>query len=312
MFSRSRLAIGTFACASLCISLLAWGQDKPKAKPSEPAADARATDRAAIAGLFKSMSEAFTARNAQGVVSHWTAEGEYENQDGISLKGKEALTSAFSGFFEETPQVKSETQPGELKFLAKDIALSEGKVGVQRGPTLPMSYARYSALIVREDGKWRLAKLSESPWEEAALQELSWLEGEWKSAAGEKAEIRTVYTWSPNRKFLQAQFTIKEKDKAITLSGQQIIGVHPATGQLHSWIFEADGGVGEGAWERDEDHWTIQASGSLPDGSELNQTNVLRRVNNDTFTWQSVYRSVNGDELGDLPPVKVVRVKAEK
>jgi hypothetical protein len=157
-----------------------------------------------------------------------------------------------------------------------------------------------------------LAKLSESASEESSLQALSWLEGEWKSAAGEKAEIRTIYSWSPNRKFLHANFTIKEKEKGISLSGQQIIGIHPATGELHSWIFEADGGVGEGEWQRDDDHWTVEASGTLADGSELSQTNILRRINDDLFTWQSVYRSLDGKELADLPPVKVTRVKSEK
>lgn len=311
MFTRSRLAVGVFGCAILSLCSMTWGQEKPKTPPVDTS-DAHTADRAAIADVFKSLSKSFAARDAQAVVAHWTTEGEYDNQAGVSLKGKEALVAAFAGFFAKTPELTSDVLAGEVRFLAKDTAVAEGKVGVQRGPAQPMTHAKYTALLVREQGKWRMAKFSESAVEESSLQELSWLEGEWKSAAGEKTEIRTVYTWSPNRKFLHVQFTIKGQDKGLTLAGQQIIGIHPATQQLHSWIFEADGGVGEGSWARDDDHWTVQANGILADGSELNQTNVLRRVNSDVFTWQSVYRSLNGDELADLPPVKVVRVKSDK
>lgn len=312
MLSRSRFLFGIFTYAVLLFSPLAWAQEKAKAKPADAAGDSRSADKAAIAEVFKSLGKAFAGRDAQAVAAHWTTEGEYENQAGVSLKGKDAIANAFASFFAKTPEVKSEAQPGVLRFLAKDAAVSEGKVTVQRGPTVPATTAKYTAFLMREDGKWRLAKLSESASEESSLQALSWLEGEWKSAAGEKAEIRTIYSWSPNRKFLHANFTIKEKEKGISLSGQQIIGIHPATRELHSWIFEADGGVGEGEWQRDDDHWTVEASGTLVDGSELSQTNILRRINDDLFTWQSVYRSLDGKELADLPPVKVTRVKSEK
>lgn len=312
MLSKNRFLVGTFACAMLFVLHGIWAQEKVKPKSVDAAGDTRAADRAALADVFKSLSKAFAARDPEAVAAHWTAEGEYENEAGVALKGRTALVTAFSGFFVKTPEVKSEVQPGASRFLAKDAAVSEGKVAVQRGPTLPTTYAKYTALLVREDGKWRLAELRESPWEESSLQQLSWLEGEWKSAAGENAEIRTVYTWSSNRKFLHGQFTITEKDKGLSLTGQQIIGIHPATGQLHAWIFEADGGVGESQWQRDDDHWMIQATGSLSSGGEMSETNVLRRINNDLFTWQSVYRSLNGNDLADLPPVKVARTKVEK
>src|SRR5262249_48720563 len=131
--------------------------------------------------------------------------------------------------------------------------------------------------------------------------------GEWKSKSQEGAEIQTTYSWHPNKKFLQARFTIKEK--SLTLSGSQVIGVDPATGALHSWTFEADGGVGQADWSRDGDHWLVDASGTLTDGRSLTETNILRRVNDDTFTWQSVDRHLGDERLADLAPVKVMRVK---
>jgi len=39
---------------------------------------------------------------------------------------------------------------------------------------------------------------------------------------------------------------------------------------------------------------------------------VLRRVNDDTFTWQSINRLLDDKEIADLPPVKVTRIKDQK
>ena len=126
----------------------------------------------------------------------------------------------------------------------------------------------------------------------------------------QSAEIETTYSWHASHKFIEAKFTIKEKDR--TFSGTQVIGVDPATGALHSWTFEADGGVAEADWRRDGDHWVLDASGSLTDGTTLTETNVLRRVNDDTITWQSVERLLDDSPIADLPPVKVVRIKPGK
>jgi hypothetical protein len=38
---------------------------------------------------------------------------------------------------------------------------------------------------------------------------------------------------------------------------------------------------------------------------------VLRRINDDTVTWQSVDRFFGDEEIPDLAPVKVTRIKPE-
>ena len=166
-------------------------------------------------------------------------------------------------------------------------------------------------MVVRENEGWRLALLTESPAEDqVTIEELSWLIGQWKSVTGEGAEIQTTYAWDAGKKFIHVQFTIKET--ALALSGSQMIGVNPGTGLIHSWTFEANGGIGEADWNRDGDHWVLDAAGTLPDGRSLTETNIFRRVNDNTFTWQSINRMLDNAELADLAPVKVTRIKTEK
>jgi uncharacterized protein (TIGR02246 family) len=283
----------------------AGGLAGPQGQPAAP--DARAADRAAIRAVLESFLKAFESRDPKALAAHWTAEGEYRAVGGESARGREAIQKGFVAFFARTPEVKAELKPDSLRFLSSGTAIEEGSVTVRRGPTEPSTRADYSALFVREDGTWRLAQLSETPEEEATIEDLAWLVGEWKSAAGQGAEIRTTYSWAPSKKFLHAQFTVKEKDR--TFTGEQVIGVAPASSALHSWTFEADGGVGEAEWRRDGDHWILDVSATQADGRTLTETNILRKVNDDTVTWQSINRSLEDSELADLAPVKVTRIK---
>ncbi|MDZ4784370.1 MAG: SgcJ/EcaC family oxidoreductase, partial [Planctomycetia bacterium] len=294
-------ALAVLTC-SLLTSIQANAQTgaKPKPRPAAPAgqSDPRADDRAGIQAAMTSFREAFKARDAKAMTAHWTAEGEYRNQSGVQLQGRVALEQAFAAFFAKTPELKVDSQPEALRFLSRDSAVQEGVVNVQRGAAEPMVPARFTALLVREDGSWRLASLVESPKDDVSVADIGWIVGEWKSTGESGAEIDSTYTWSANKKFIHGQFSIKEKE--LTLTGAQIIGVDPATGMLHSWTFEADGGVGEADWSRDGDHWVLEAAGTMTDGSSLSETNLLRRVNDDSFTWQSIDRLLDDEELADL------------
>jgi uncharacterized protein (TIGR02246 family) len=295
-------AIGALPCGPWCDQARAGAEQEPQSKSQ----DARSEDRAAIVAALDSFVKAFESRDAKALAAHWTAGGEYHPLEGTTVRGRETLEKGFTVFFARTPEIKAAIRHEAVRFLSHDSAIEEGVATIRRGPLEPATSIRYHALVVREDGKWRVAQLTESAGEPESLEDLGWLVGKWKSKGRQGAEIETTYAWHSNKKFLQANFTIKEK--AHTFSGTQVIGVDPATGSIHSWTFEADGGVGEADWHRDGDHWIAEASGTMSDGRTLNETNVLRRINDDTFTWQSTNRSLEDDDLADLPPVKITRV----
>ncbi len=297
------------AAGALAIGLLGgWSLAAPQTPaPAPTQAEDRPEDRAAIRATAQAFLKAFLARDAKAVAAHWTTEGELTNTAGMTVRGRAALEKAFAAALAATPGATATAQPESLRFLSKDAAIQVGVLTVRPGVTEPAIKTRNTSLLVREQGQWLVAQMTEEALDAVSVADLDWMIGDWKSKTGQGAEIHTTYTWAPNKQFIHGQFHIKEQ--GVTLSGFQVIGVDPETGALHTWSFEADGGIGESDWSRDGDHWVLEATGTLKDGSTLRETNILRRVGVDAFTWQSIDRTQDDDALADLPPVKVTRAK---
>jgi uncharacterized protein (TIGR02246 family) len=301
----------------LTIALYAVSQEKPSgAKENkaakgdkQPKADedqTRSADRKAIGQVSKDFVAAYNKADAQALARLWTAEGEYIVDDGTALRGRAAIEKAYQKFFAANPNLKLKERSESLRFVSRDTAIEEGYARTEKEKNNPVDTSRYSALYVREKGRWRLAVVREWPDEGVTLREVAWLIGTW-TAKTKDGEVRTTYSWGLGKKFIQVRITIKEKDRTVT--GTQFIARDPRTDQLRSWVFESEGGFGEAVWTLDGKRWVLEAGGVQADGSELSATNILTRTGRDAFTWQSVDRTVDGEEVPDLPPVKVTRVK---
>jgi len=141
------------------------------------------------------------------------------------------------------------------------------------------------------------------------LEALDWMVGTWIDE-GEDATIITECSWTKNRKFLKRSFKVKI-DEETTLAGDQFVGWDPLAGQIRSWTFDSEGGVGEGLWIRDGDQWLVKASFVLADGSRASSLNVYTYVDDDTIRWQSTNREIAGELQPNIPQVTVVRQKAD-
>ena len=129
--------------------------------------------------------KSFESRDPRALAEHWTDEGEYANHDGLKVHGRESLEKGFTASFARTPEVQAEVQPESLTFLSRDSAIEEGAVTVRRGPAECPTRAHYQAILVREAGRWRFARLEESPAGPETVDDLAWLVGEWKSEVGQ-------------------------------------------------------------------------------------------------------------------------------
>ena len=277
------------------------GQDKP-ADPPERKADADAVRK-----VIEEFSEAFQKGDAAAAVAFLTSGAELIPNDAEPLRGRDAIQKAFVDHFAKHPRVKITLEYETARFTSRDSAIQEGTMRVVDEKS-GSSSKRFSMMCVREDGKWLLAFIKDWPDEQEDLKDLDWLIGSWTAKQGDAA-VRTTYEWFGNKAFIKAQFTIQAKDK--TFTGMQMIGTDPKTGDLRTWIFEADGGFGSGTVEREGKKWIFESMTALADGSTLEAKNILVQVNKDTFTWQSVDLTVDGEQFGNLPPVKVTRVNSK-
>jgi uncharacterized protein (TIGR02246 family) len=302
-------ALGLYGPGVATVRAQAGTATKARQEPKAAVGKDRPEDRAAIRAAMQSFVKAFESGDAKALAASWTAGGEYQREDGKTVRGRDALEKAFSQFFANSPKPKADLEPESIRFLSRDNAIEEGSVSVRRDASEPASPAHYEILFVREDGRWLVASLREQTEDDASpLRDLAWLIGDWKSK-DQAADITTTYSWDENKKFIQVRFKIKERDR--TLSGFQVLGTDPSSGDLRAWTFEAGGGIGQATWIRDGNHWVAESSGTFADGRTLTSTNILRRINDDTFTWQSINRRLGDGEIADLPPVKVTRLKAK-
>ena len=142
------------------------------------------------------------------------------------------------------------------------------------------------------------------------LEELGWMVGTWVDE-GENSKITTTCSWTMNQKFLTRSFSIMT-DGQVTLKGTQFIGWDPIAGQIRSWTFDSEGGMGEGRWIQDGNRWLVKTSFVLASGDRASAINVITYVDQDTLRWQSTNREIAGELQPNIPEVTVVRQAAEE
>src|SRR5439155_12735209 len=135
-----------------------------------------------------------------------------------------------------------------------------------------------------------------------SLKELEPLIGQWTAAGtapgGEKIRVEMTCEWIENRNFIRRRYQTFRGDEEVS-SGFEIIGLDPEIGEISSWQFTHDGGLGHNVWKRQSDGWVIEARGTSPDGKPTGATNILVQTDTDSFQWLSTNRSMAGASVAD-------------
>jgi hypothetical protein len=141
------------------------------------------------------------------------------------------------------------------------------------------------------------------------LKELDWMVGSWVDQDN-NATVQTDCEWTKNKNFMTRSFAAVVGD-SVNMAGMQIIGWDPIAKRIRSWVFDSDGGYSEGKWTHKDNRWVIQQSGVLADGRKTSAVNIIKRIDDDSFTWQTEQRQVGGDMLPDVDEVLIVRKPAK-
>ncbi len=304
------MVLSKWVAGGLLVLLLPLPQVSAQVTTSKPAAvakaqDDRPADRESIKATVKALTAAFEAGDASAIAALVTEGAELQAEDGPPIIGRKAIEEALKQQFEKKNKQKITVEPESLRFLSRDTAVEVGQLRTSQHQHA-WTTKRYSLMFVREDGKWLIATLSESTSEQAPLRDLEWLIGSWQAKRADLS-IENTYEWVGNKAFIRGHIVTRQKDRTIT--AMQVIGLDPKTGALRIWIFESNGIFAQGTCHRDENAWIFETAGEAPDGAPVSAKNILLHVNGDTMTWQPVQLRMGNEQIADLPPIKVTRVK---
>jgi uncharacterized protein (TIGR02246 family) len=295
---------GRLAAAVILATLMSAAS--ARAAERKPASSA---DENAIRAAVESYVDAYNRGDAKAVAAQWSETGEWISPSGQRFQGRRAIEKELKNLFAENKGVRIEVSNVTIRILSADAATEEGTVRVIR-PGEPPSESTYLAVDTKKNGQWKLDSVHETnvpdlPAASPALQDLAWLVGQWTDQSPD-AEIDTSVSWTKNKAFLNYSFkaSVPGMDD---LEGTQVIGWDPAAGKIRSWMFDSDGGFGEGTWSKKGDSWIVKFHQVLPDGRKASAENIYTLVDDDTFLWKSIARKVDGEYLPNVEDVKMVR-----
>ena len=249
--------------------------------------DRHAADEAAIRKAVESYVVAFNQGDAKALAAMWSPDAVYTNPlSGEQVVGREAIEKQFAAIFADAKGAKLEAKTDSIRFISPNVAVENGTAKVVTAEQTPEE-SEYTAIYVKQDAQWLLDRVTEEevvvpPSHYDQLKDLEWMIGGWVDQDDE-ATVVTQCNWTKNNNFLVRSFTVQIRDR-IDMAGMQIIGWDPAAKQIRSWVFDSDGGFGQGTWKKKDNRWYIQQSGVLPDGRKSSSVNIITYVDDNTCT----------------------------
>lgn len=280
----------------------------------------QAEDEATIRANAAKYVEAYNRRDSKTMASMWSPDAVYTDATtGEGVVGRDAIAKQLDYVFAGSEDAKLKVNVDSIDFVSPNVAVEKGSAEVTYSKA-PTEKSEYTAVSVKRDGKWLLDRVTDvdlddkpaepPPSNYEHLKELEWMIGDWIDE-DENVTIETDCDWTKNRNYITRSFAMAIGDR-IDKSGMQIVGWDPVNKKIHSWVFDSDGAYSEGDWTRKGDNkWIIEQKGTIPDGGKTTATNILKKVDDNSFTWQSINRTVDGEVQPNIEEVLITRKPAE-
>jgi uncharacterized protein (TIGR02246 family) len=263
----------------------------------------------AISKNAEAFIEAFHKGDARALAAFWTPDGEYADQTGKVLKGREAIEKAFQGLFAENKDLKLRIDSDSLHFVTPDVAIEKGTTSVFSPDGAPPSRAHFTVVHVRKDNQWYMDSVRDTPFVPPAnyehLRGLEWAIGDWMGNTDNGEVERLSFDWTENQNFIVSSFTTTAKNVSVG-DATLWIGWDPESKKVRAWLFDSTGGFGEGSWSQEGNKWSLKMASVLQDGKKAAGTYVLSR-DGETLTLQAKDRSLDGKAIPDGKEVKMKR-----
>ncbi len=303
---RARIRTGLPRVAVVALVMLSGAQTAFSQKP--PANNSR--DEAGVTQAAKGYLAALERGDAKAIADFWTPEGSYIDETGQASKVRELVAKIAANKGASRPRAKVGNV--NLRFIAADVAIEEGDCEIASAIGPSSLTGRFSALWVRQNGKWKLDQLHE--WRSArgsANQHLAPLEpfvGQW-SGKTDNLSLNVVTRWTSGKAFLHRELSISIDGKE-TFSATQEIGWDLDSQQIRSWIFNSDGSHGEAVWSLEGNVWLATTTRLLPNGDTATSTYAYKFANRDTLIVRSIGTGTDGESSPGFE-IKLSRVPAK-
>jgi uncharacterized protein (TIGR02246 family) len=266
-------------------------------------ANAEETPTATIATAVQSYASAFNARDAKTLANHWATEGVYINRStGEQVVGRDAIGKQFEAMFAGKDVPKLNLASNSIEFVSPNVALERGMATITESDE-SVTTTNYKAVLIKQDGKWLLDRVTEendvaqaSNYEH--LKELEWIIGTWVDESNELS-IRLECDWSTNKNYISRKYTVSQ-DGNVVSSGLQMIGWDAKNKNIRSWLFDSDGGFVSGTWSGKDGRWVVQSVVTLQNGETGSFTSIFRQLEDGSYSWKKINRSLNGAILANI------------
>jgi uncharacterized protein (TIGR02246 family) len=295
----------------------AWRPSWPSAATSRPGrcrpwrTSHRLTRRNSRPGRGEEFIAAFNKGDARAVAAFWTEDATYVDQVGHEYKGRPAIEELYEKVFAARKGAKLAIHSTSSKMVSPDVLLNDGVTEVTPADGGPPTTARFTALLVKRDGKWYLESVRDAvaspPSNADHFDDLEWLIGEWTGESDKGESASATFSWAENENFIVSEFATTLNGIPV-YGGTQWIAWDAIDKQIRSFSFYSGGGFGEAVWTKDGNKWLIKTHARTADGKKVSATNVVTKTDDDHMTWQMTKLTVDGKSLPDPKPVKMKRV----
>jgi uncharacterized protein (TIGR02246 family) len=268
---------------------------------------------AELAATIDQYAADYNAGDLDRVMSHWAENADFVDIRSRFHEGRDLISALFRRGFADNPGRTIRFESVSRKFLAPDVAVDDGILELTAADG-EKNRGRYTVVWTKVDGKWLIRSARDIPLAEeeateepqtAPLEELNWLVGKWQ-AKSEKYDITLDCDWQLDKNFLVQTFHVKSNEDDFRVV--TYIGFDPDEARFRSWFFDSRGGFGGGVWTRRDSLFKAAIVSVLPDGQVGSSVMTWEQKDDNTLTWQSVEREVNGESLPDAMQT-YIRVK---
>jgi uncharacterized protein (TIGR02246 family) len=255
-------------------------------------------------------ARAFNVHDFEKLASLWTEDALYVNlSTGETVEGSRNIANYFKTQFENKKakiiavSLSSVSSSGNNTATARGLLETTFEDKEQLKETFLAEYAK-------TDDIWAIKNLSVNaintpPSHFENLKDLNWLIGNWVDE-DEMFDVTYNTEWDKNKNFITQHFVSSVLGEE-ELTGTQIIGWNPTTKKIQAWTFDSDGGFGESTWTKEKGRWVVSLHFTLPQGGTATATHIYTPIGQDSYSFASENREIDGNLLPNIGPFKIVR-----